>query len=81
MLLARTYRCPVIDPIEDPLTATARLLADYDSMLAEDDHLDRDAEVAERVAWAWGQMSIGGAVSVAGGSTAPPALGGPCPLK
>lgn len=58
MLLARTYRCPVIDPIEDPLTATARLLADYDSMLAEDDHLDRDAEVAERVAWAWGQMSI-----------------------
>ncbi|MGV1036751.1 MAG: hypothetical protein ACOYD0_06955 [Candidatus Nanopelagicales bacterium] len=48
----------MIDPIEDPLDAAARLLADHDSMLAEDDHLDRDAEVAERVVWAWGQMSI-----------------------
>lgn len=48
----------MIDPIEDPLNATARLLADHDSLLAQDDQLERDAEVADRVAWAWGQMSI-----------------------
>lgn len=46
------------NPIDDPLDVAARLLADHGSMLAEGDHLDRDAEVAERITWAWGQMSI-----------------------
>ena len=35
-----------------------RLLADQDSLLAQDEKWELEAEVADRIAWSWGQMSL-----------------------